>query len=165
MMLILVYNLNLGEVVAFMDCHCECTKGWLEPLLFSITEDNSTLAAPVADDIDARTFQWVCQVLLIEIAFWWGTSNSILRVHENFSRLILGSDVYSIAGYCQKRANLRKKSVNQRAYVSYRQKNIANILPHYWHCFFVFRILMARFSNKQALKSRTGLQKWTCSNQ
>ena len=55
--MMLQMHINLGEVVAFVDCHCECTKGWLEPLLVSIMEDNSTLAAPVTDDIDANTFQ------------------------------------------------------------------------------------------------------------
>ena len=43
-----------------MDSHCECTVGWLEPLLVSIMEDESTLAVPVTDDINAETFQYVC---------------------------------------------------------------------------------------------------------
>jgi len=32
-----------GQVITFLDAHCECTKGWLEPLLSRIVEDRFAL--------------------------------------------------------------------------------------------------------------------------
>ncbi|XP_067862060.1 polypeptide N-acetylgalactosaminyltransferase 15-like isoform X4 [Heptranchias perlo] len=47
-----------GDVLVFMDSHCECHKGWLEPLLDRIAYDRTRVVSPVIDVIDWKTFQY-----------------------------------------------------------------------------------------------------------
>ncbi|KAL8587053.1 hypothetical protein ACOMHN_023443 [Nucella lapillus] len=47
-----------GRVAAFLDSHCEVPKGWLEPLLARIAQDENVLAVPATDVIDSDTFQY-----------------------------------------------------------------------------------------------------------
>ncbi|CAI9176135.1 unnamed protein product [Rangifer tarandus platyrhynchus] len=47
-----------GDVLVFMDAHCECQPGWLEPLLARIAGDRSRVVSPVLDVIDWKTFQY-----------------------------------------------------------------------------------------------------------
>nr|XP_002121130.1 polypeptide N-acetylgalactosaminyltransferase 4 isoform X1 [Ciona intestinalis] len=51
-------SLAKGEVLTFLDCHCECVEGWLEPLLERIMEDESVIVVPVIDTIDWNTFEY-----------------------------------------------------------------------------------------------------------
>uniref|UniRef100_H3DHX8 POC1 centriolar protein homolog B (Chlamydomonas), like n=2 Tax=Tetraodon nigroviridis TaxID=99883 RepID=H3DHX8_TETNG len=50
-----------GEVLTFLDCHCECVPGWIEPLLERIGENASTIVCPVIDTIDWNTFEYYMQ--------------------------------------------------------------------------------------------------------
>ncbi|KAG7471617.1 polypeptide N-acetylgalactosaminyltransferase 4-like [Solea senegalensis] len=50
-----------GDVLTFLDCHCECVPGWIEPLLERIGENASTIVCPVIDTIDWKTFEFYMQ--------------------------------------------------------------------------------------------------------
>ncbi|XP_057684359.1 polypeptide N-acetylgalactosaminyltransferase 15-like [Corythoichthys intestinalis] len=47
-----------GEVLVFMDSHCECQKGWLEPLLERVAQDRTRVVSPIMDVIHRETFQY-----------------------------------------------------------------------------------------------------------
>lgn len=48
-----------GQVITFLDAHCECTEGWLEPLLTRIANDRTTVVCPIIDVISDDTFEYV----------------------------------------------------------------------------------------------------------
>ncbi|GAA6108146.1 polypeptide N-acetylgalactosaminyltransferase 13 isoform X2 [Tachysurus ichikawai] len=48
-----------GQVITFLDAHCECTMGWLEPLLARIKEDRKAVVCPIIDVISDETFEYM----------------------------------------------------------------------------------------------------------
>ncbi|XP_043920523.1 polypeptide N-acetylgalactosaminyltransferase 4-like [Protopterus annectens] len=51
----------IGDVLTFLDCHCECVPGWLEPLLERIAENETAILCPVIDTIDWNTYEFYMQ--------------------------------------------------------------------------------------------------------
>ncbi|XP_063284076.1 polypeptide N-acetylgalactosaminyltransferase 6-like [Pelobates fuscus] len=47
-----------GEVLTFLDAHCECFHGWLEPLLSRIAEDHTAVVSPDITTIDLNSFEF-----------------------------------------------------------------------------------------------------------
>uniref|UniRef100_A0A8D8Z432 Polypeptide N-acetylgalactosaminyltransferase n=1 Tax=Cacopsylla melanoneura TaxID=428564 RepID=A0A8D8Z432_9HEMI len=48
----------VGPVLTFLDSHCECTQGWLEPLMDRIGRDRSTVVCPVIDILDDSSLEY-----------------------------------------------------------------------------------------------------------
>ncbi|KAM4725110.1 LOW QUALITY PROTEIN: polypeptide N-acetylgalactosaminyltransferase 15-like [Anableps anableps] len=60
----------IGEVLVFMD-HCECQKGWLEPLLERVAQDRSRVVSPIMDIIVWQTFQYNATQWSVRGVFDW----------------------------------------------------------------------------------------------
>lgn len=48
-----------APVITFLDAHCECTEGWLEPLLARLVEDRTRVVCPIIDVIHDDTFEYI----------------------------------------------------------------------------------------------------------
>lgn len=60
-----------GDVLVFLDAHCEVTQGWLEPLLARIAEKRTSVVCPVIDIINDDNFSYVKSFALHWGAFNW----------------------------------------------------------------------------------------------
>nr|XP_033800551.1 polypeptide N-acetylgalactosaminyltransferase 3 isoform X2 [Geotrypetes seraphini] len=47
-----------GDILTFLDSHCECFYGWLEPMLARIAENNTVVVSPDILTIDLNTFEF-----------------------------------------------------------------------------------------------------------
>ena len=53
-----------ADVLTFLDSHIEATEGWLEPLLDRVARNYRTVASPVIETIDEKTFQYKLVMVL-----------------------------------------------------------------------------------------------------
>ncbi|CAH2282721.1 polypeptide N-acetylgalactosaminyltransferase 15 [Pelobates cultripes] len=60
-----------GEVLVFMESHCECHKGWLEPLLNRILDNRNRIVSPVLDTINWKTYEYYYSADLRQGVFDW----------------------------------------------------------------------------------------------
>ncbi|XP_018324693.1 N-acetylgalactosaminyltransferase 7 [Agrilus planipennis] len=47
-----------GEVIVYLDAHCEVNVNWLPPLLAPIYRDRTVMTVPIIDGIDHKTFEY-----------------------------------------------------------------------------------------------------------
>eukprot|EP00911_Craspedida_sp_UC1_P001026 UC1_evm1s768 len=59
-----------GDVLIFLDSHCECNDGWLEPLLDRVRRDRTNVAMPIIDAIQYETWEWRTGVLERGVLDW-----------------------------------------------------------------------------------------------
>lgn len=60
-----------GDVLIFLDSHCEANTGWLEPMLARIKEDRTAVLCPEIDLIDKNTLQYGGTGSFSVGGFWW----------------------------------------------------------------------------------------------
>lgn len=72
-----------GEVLTFLDAHCECNEGWLEPLLTRVKDNPKVAICPVIDIISDDNFSYIKS-----FDFHWGAFNWELH----FRWFILGEE-------------------------------------------------------------------------
>ncbi|XP_033735035.1 N-acetylgalactosaminyltransferase 7-like [Pecten maximus] len=51
-------ELSTGDVIVFLDAHCECNRNWLPPLLARIRYDRTIMAVPIVDGVDWDNFRY-----------------------------------------------------------------------------------------------------------
>ncbi|XP_048755192.2 probable N-acetylgalactosaminyltransferase 9 isoform X2 [Ostrea edulis] len=49
---------STGDVLIFLDSHCETNTGWLEPMLSRIQESPNSVLCPIVDAIDSGTLEY-----------------------------------------------------------------------------------------------------------
>jgi polypeptide N-acetylgalactosaminyltransferase len=60
-----------SDVIIFLDSHIEVNKEWIEPLLHLIKHNNSAIAVPIIDIVNADTFEYSTSPL-VRGGFNWG---------------------------------------------------------------------------------------------
>eukprot|EP00049_Salpingoeca_infusionum_P011495 m.199602 g.199602 ORF g.199602 m.199602 type:complete len:687 (+) comp14950_c1_seq2:398-2458(+) len=60
-----------ADTLTFLDSHCECNPGWLEPLLDRVHRDRTTVVAPTIDVIDWHNFKVYPGGSFMRGAFSW----------------------------------------------------------------------------------------------
>lgn len=78
-----------GEVLIFLDSHCEVNEMWIEPLLSRIKENHKTVAVPIIDIVNADTFAYQ-QSSIVKGGFNWGMNfrwDSLPKTFSNPERM------------------------------------------------------------------------------
>ena len=80
-----------GKTITFLDAHCECTEGWLEPLLNEIALNRKAVVCPIIDVISDDTFEYVTASDMTWGGFNWKLNFRWYVIHLYFFIFIIMS--------------------------------------------------------------------------
>lgn len=64
-------HVAVGEVLMFLDAHCEVTDGWAEPILQRIKMKRTAVISPVVDEVDRVNFKYYIGADIMIGVFGW----------------------------------------------------------------------------------------------
>eukprot|EP00041_Stephanoeca_diplocostata_P027479 m.756030 g.756030 ORF g.756030 m.756030 type:complete len:521 (-) comp23183_c0_seq44:1839-3401(-) len=95
-----------GDVLAFMDSHCEVNDGWLEPLLAEIMRNPRAVALPIVDATDFDTFEIKEAIAEIgvfswDLQFYWLSppktkTDREAKIADNFPSPIMAGGIFAM---------------------------------------------------------------------
>ncbi|CAF1235950.1 unnamed protein product, partial [Rotaria sordida] len=81
-----------GDVVVFLDAHCEANAGWLEPIVYRIQQKRTAILCPIIDLINSHNLSYHRGFLNAIGTFTWSLhfswSNIFSRIHKMRKSLI-----------------------------------------------------------------------------
>eukprot|EP00794_Sanderia_malayensis_P020221 gene20221-22197_t len=79
-----------GEVLTFLDSHCECNPDWLQPLMQTIKHNRKEIASPIIDVISMDNFNYLSSSSDLRGGFGWNLNfkwdflpANALATHQN----------------------------------------------------------------------------------
>lgn len=71
-----------GDVLIFLDAHCEANKQWIEPMLARIADDRTVVLIPSIDLISADNLYYAAGGTIAVGGFWWSLHFSWRQMPE-----------------------------------------------------------------------------------
>ncbi|RUS82496.1 hypothetical protein EGW08_009759, partial [Elysia chlorotica] len=64
-------SMATSKVIVFLDAHCECNTGWLEPMLYRLQQDSTKVVSPYIDTIKSENLEYRQSPARLQGGFNW----------------------------------------------------------------------------------------------